>query len=77
MAQLAKVNSLPFTYAMSRFIQLKTWDQFVFPLPFGRGVIAWGAPVDVSSLPIEVGQQLLESKMMILKTEASSALERA
>ena len=62
---------------MSRFIQLKTWDQFIFPLPFGRGVIAWGAPVDVKNLSIEEGQQLLESKMMMLQTEAGCALEKA
>ena len=41
-AALAGVQAAPCTYAVSRSIRLKTWDRFVVPLPWSRGVLAVG-----------------------------------
>ena len=70
MAQLARVKILPFTFSMTHCRPLKTWDQFVLPLPFGRGVIAWGPGVEVSGMKVEEGQQLLKTRMEALQLEA-------
>jgi hypothetical protein len=47
-ARLAGVPVLPATYAISRRRVLGTWDRFLVPLPFARGVIAWGEPIAVA-----------------------------
>lgn len=41
-AGLAGVQAAPCTYAVSRSIRLKTWDGFLLPLPWSRGVLAVG-----------------------------------
>jgi hypothetical protein len=41
-AGLAGVQAAPCSYAVSRSIRLKTWDGFVVPLPWSRGVLAVG-----------------------------------
>ena len=41
-AGLAGVQAAPCTYAVSHKIRLKTWDGFIVPLPFSRGVLAVG-----------------------------------
>jgi 1-acyl-sn-glycerol-3-phosphate acyltransferase len=46
-ARLAGVPLLPVTYAASRRRVLRSWDRFVLPLPFARGVIRIGAPIEV------------------------------
>lgn len=41
-AGLAGVQAAPCSYDVTRKIRLGTWDRFVVPLPFGRGVLAVG-----------------------------------
>lgn len=39
---------IPITNALSRKVELrKAWDRFQVPLPFGRAVVAYGAPIEV------------------------------
>jgi lysophospholipid acyltransferase (LPLAT)-like uncharacterized protein len=47
MAHISDAPIVPFTYAMTHEITLKTWDEFKLPLPFGRGVILWGKPIRI------------------------------
>ena len=47
-ARVAGVPIIPCSYsARSRFV-LGTWDRFVVPLPFTRGVIVWGDPITIA-----------------------------
>jgi len=41
-AGLARVQAAPCSFAVRRKIRLRTWDGFVVPLPFTRGVLAVG-----------------------------------
>ncbi|MBL4556311.1 MAG: DUF374 domain-containing protein [Rhodobacteraceae bacterium] len=41
-AGMARVPVTAFAYAISRKIRLRSWDGFVWPLPFGRGVFYAG-----------------------------------
>ena len=48
---LAKVTGapiLPLTFSASLRYVLESWDRFVLPFPFGRGVFLWGEPIYVS-----------------------------
>lgn len=40
---LAGAQVVPCSFAVSRSIRLKTWDQFIVPLPWSRGVLAVGS----------------------------------
>lgn len=51
-ARLSGAAVVPFAFASRRRRVLSSWDKFVLPLPFGRGVLAWGAPIRV---PREAG----------------------
>lgn len=62
-AQLAQVDILPFSFDLTHKIILNTWDKFVVPLPFGRGILAWGAPVILDRMENQVLQNLLEERM--------------
>jgi lysophospholipid acyltransferase (LPLAT)-like uncharacterized protein len=46
-ARLAGVPLVPASYAVSRRKVLGSWDRFLLPLPFGRGVHVWGEPIQV------------------------------
>ena len=61
MAQLANVDILPFSYDISRCIVLNTWDRLVIPLPFGRGILTWSSPLEVTGKEIPVAQKDLET----------------
>ncbi|MFQ5784753.1 MAG: lysophospholipid acyltransferase family protein [Alphaproteobacteria bacterium] len=48
LARLSGAPVLPAAFAASRRRLLESWDRFVVPLPFSRGVFVWGAPVEVA-----------------------------
>ena len=51
LAQKLKIPILPITNAQSNRLILKgTWDQFQVPMPFGRSVVVYGAPILVGPL---------------------------
>ncbi len=47
-ARLAKSPILPVSYALTKRRFLKTWDNFLFPLPFGKGVYVVGEPIMIN-----------------------------
>ena len=46
-ARMAGVPVFPLTYSASRRRVFQSWDRFVLPLPFSRGVFHWGDPIFV------------------------------
>lgn len=77
--QLAKIASAPLlavTWATSNRIVFKdSWDQFVLPLPFGKGALIWGNPIappaqDASDGEIEAVRLQLEVEMNRIAAEA-------
>lgn len=56
-ARLAKVPILPLTYAVARRRVINSWDRFILPWPFNRGVYLWGDPIDVHSDESETSEQ--------------------
>ena len=47
-ARMAGVPILPCSFSTRSRVLLSTWDRFVVPLPFSRGVIVWGDPIFVA-----------------------------
>ncbi|MBC7769603.1 MAG: lysophospholipid acyltransferase family protein [Phycisphaerales bacterium] len=77
--QLAKIAGAPLlavTWSTSnRIVFDQSWDQFILPLPFGRGALVWGDPIapppmDASDAEIEVVRLKLEHEMNRIAAEA-------
>jgi lysophospholipid acyltransferase (LPLAT)-like uncharacterized protein len=47
-ARVAGVPIIPCSYSARTRRVLGTWDRFVVPLPFTRGVIVWGEPIYIA-----------------------------
>lgn len=47
-ARLSGAKLLPVSYSAARRRVLGSWDRFVVPLPFSRGIVRLAAPIDVS-----------------------------
>ncbi|MGE0740553.1 MAG: lysophospholipid acyltransferase family protein [Hyphomonadaceae bacterium] len=75
LAKLARAQILPLTWATSNRVVMDSWDRFVLPLPFGRGALIWGNPVDPPSADaddaeMENVRQKLEAEMNRIAAEA-------
>jgi lysophospholipid acyltransferase (LPLAT)-like uncharacterized protein len=65
---------VPITFAASNQRQLASWDRFALALPFARGVLAFGAPLEFSQDDDpEAGRCLLEQRL----TELTQDIDRA
>lgn len=72
-ARLAKVPIIPLTYAVARCRVINSWDRFILPWPFNRGIFLWGEPIDVHSDDTETLEQAalrVETAMNALCAEA-------
>lgn len=47
-ARRAGVPILPLSYAAKQCKFLSTWDRFLIPLPFCRGIMKWGVPITIA-----------------------------
>jgi lysophospholipid acyltransferase (LPLAT)-like uncharacterized protein len=73
-AQLSGAPVLPVSGAVGRRRILGSWDSFCLALPFSRGVIQWGEPIQVprqaSDAEMERLRLLLEDRLNGLTAEA-------
>lgn len=69
-AQLGRLSGkavIPISFSASRFIRLTSWDRFMFPLPFSRGVFVVGEPVryekseDMEAFRLRIESSLMEA----------------
>jgi len=76
LAKISGATLIPLAWATSnRIVVKKSWDQFVFPLPFGRGALIWGNPIappspDAGDEEIERVRLALEDEMNRIAAEA-------
>jgi lysophospholipid acyltransferase (LPLAT)-like uncharacterized protein len=67
---------VPLTFSASRKKLFKTWDQFLLPYPFSKGVFVWGEPVLVDPTGdrahLEEKRALLEKRLIELTEEADN-----
>jgi lysophospholipid acyltransferase (LPLAT)-like uncharacterized protein len=69
-ARMAGVMLIPITYGVTRRRLLASWDRFLLPLPFGRGVFICGTPVDPAGLAPEAARAALERQLNAVTVEA-------
>ncbi|WP_258548743.1 lysophospholipid acyltransferase family protein [Thalassospira profundimaris] len=63
-ARMANVPIFPLTYSASNRKVIGSWDRFILPLPFSRGVFHWGEPIFVDRKLDDAG---LEAKRLELE----------
>ncbi len=69
-ARLAGVPVVPVTFSATRHRIMRSWDRFLVALPFTRGVILVGAPIDVMDGSTEAARLAVESALNTLTAEA-------
>ena len=63
-SQKTKSKILVFSYTASKYWQLKSWDKFIVPKPFGELNFYVSEPFDVENLSMEEAKILIKEKMM-------------
>ncbi len=80
-AKTADIPLVPFALAQRRANYLKTWDRFVLPWPFSRGVLLFGQPIAVpegrSLTALEETRRAVEEALIALTQEADRRCGRA
>lgn len=75
LAMTAGVPVVPITFAASNQRLLGSWDRFALALPFARGVLAFGAPLELDRAgDPESARLLLEQQLNQLTRAADAAL---
>ena len=72
-AQQSNALIIPFTWSASRFWQLKSWDKMIFPKPFSKIQILFGASIQLLAEEKEAAR-LLEETLLAMDKEACLAL---
>ena len=78
LARMSGAPIVPVTGAVRRGIRFGSWDRFVMPLPFGRGLILWDAPIVLprDGDPEEM-RLLVETRLNALSETADREMGRA
>jgi lysophospholipid acyltransferase (LPLAT)-like uncharacterized protein len=70
MARLAGVRIVPIGYSVTRRRVFRSWDRFILPLPFGRGVLICGEAIDPAGMDRDAACRLLEQRLNAVCAEA-------
>lgn len=73
-ARMSGVPVIPATYATKNRIRLGTWDRFLVPLPFTKGVIMWGDPIMISK---DKGADAAEAARLQIEQAMNDLADRA
>jgi lysophospholipid acyltransferase (LPLAT)-like uncharacterized protein len=65
---------LPLTFGASRKKVFQSWDRFLLPYPFSRGVFIWGNPLHV---PRQMDDSAFERKRLVLEKTLREITDRA
>jgi len=64
-SQKSKAKIVVFNCRPTKYWQMKSWDKFIIPKPFGTIEFHIQEPLDISSLDMEEAKTLIHEKMMI------------
>jgi len=74
LSRLTGKPMVPVIFSASKKILLNTWDRFLIPYPFSRGVFIWGDPIYIDpngdQNHLEERRQLLEKRLNELTEQA-------
>jgi len=74
LAKLAGVPILPLSYSVQSWKMFSSWDRFILPSLFSKGVFVWGEPIEISSdaddAELEASRLGLESALTTVTKQA-------
>lgn len=80
LARLAGASVVPLAYATHRRQILGTWDRFLLPFPFSRGIFIWGEPIvvptELDDAGIERYRGLIERRLNVITAKADDRVGR-
>lgn len=77
LAMVTGVPIVPVTFAASNQRLMRSWDRFALALPFARGVMAFGAPLEIpADGDLDAARAELERRLSCLTAEADRAVGR-
>jgi hypothetical protein len=80
LARTAEAAVLPCAWSTSRAIMFNSWDRFMLPLPFARGVIVYGEPIEIDAdsddAAVKAAALSLEERLNAATAEADRACGR-
>jgi lysophospholipid acyltransferase (LPLAT)-like uncharacterized protein len=65
---------LPLAFSASKKKIFKTWDRFLLPYPFSKGVFVWGEPIYVES---DLDRNAFEEKRLFVEKRLNEITEEA
>ena len=74
LAKLTERPIVPLGFGASRRKILKTWDHFLLPYPFSKGVFIWGEPIEVDQ---NGDRAYLEEKRILLENRLNELTDKA
>jgi hypothetical protein len=74
LARLTGRAIVPLTFSASKRKIFNSWDQFLLPYPFSKGVFIWGEPIEVDQ---NGDRAHLEEKRILLERRLNELTERA
>lgn len=75
-ARLAGVPILPLAYSAAPCRLARSWDRFMVPLPFGRGIVRWDEPIHVPHDATEADIARLTAQLEERLTALTQSLDR-
>lgn len=80
-ARLSNAPVIPISYSIRRHKFLKTWDRFLVPLPFTRGIFVIGEPIhlsqDKSVTAVHESKMQITHALLAVEAQADQILTRA
>jgi lysophospholipid acyltransferase (LPLAT)-like uncharacterized protein len=75
-AEMAEAVLVPIGFSTSRRSLLKSWDRFLLPLPFGRGVFVMGPEIQVPAALDAAGREALRLRLEQALNEVTAEADR-
>lgn len=76
-ARMAGVPIFPLTYSATNRKVIQSWDRFILPLPFSRGVFHWGDPIFVDRKLDEEGMEAKRVELENALTELTQKTDQS
>jgi len=78
LAQITETSIIPLVWTTNKFKLINSWDNFVIPYPFSKGVYSFGKPIyikkQINEYELEIARQNLENEIKRLTKEVENKL---
>ena len=78
LAQITETSIIPLVWTTNKFKLINSWDNFVLPYPFSKGVYSFGKPIyvkkQINEYELETARKNLENEIKRLTKEVENKL---